>query len=111
LNASGTFHRERLALKRPPLMHPRGVRDEEVAYQLPTGPAPLVPHLLLLHGRARAGSGPWQKWLKFDLPISLGWVVIAPGLLTYAPAHRLELIGNDKCRACRAAAEDGLIQG
>lgn len=27
---------------------------------------------------------PWQKWLKFYLPIFLGWVVIAMGLLTYA---------------------------
>lgn len=27
---------------------------------------------------------PWQKWLKFYLPIYLGWVVIALGLLTYA---------------------------
>lgn len=27
---------------------------------------------------------PWQKWLKFYLPIYLGWVIIALGLLTYA---------------------------
>ena len=27
---------------------------------------------------------PWQKWLRFYLPIFLGWVVISPGLLTYA---------------------------
>ena len=27
---------------------------------------------------------PWQKWLKFYLPIFLGWVVIALGLLTFA---------------------------
>jgi len=27
---------------------------------------------------------PWQKWLTFYLPICLGWVVIALGLLTYA---------------------------
>ena len=27
---------------------------------------------------------PWQKWLRFYLPIFLGWVVISLGLLTYA---------------------------
>lgn len=29
---------------------------------------------------------PWQKWLRFYLPIYLGWVVIALALLTYAQA-------------------------
>ena len=27
---------------------------------------------------------PWQKWLKFYLPIFLGWLVISLGLLTFA---------------------------
>ena len=70
-----------------PLAHVLGLTRAAVRAGVPVGRRDrqhLVPHLRLLHGRSGARRGAWQKWLKFYLPIFLGWVVIALGLLTYA---------------------------